>query len=122
MEQSSKIFTDPISYLKPLWSVYGISPGAEWDPKLDIKTNWWNGITRKPEETPMCDRCQNDTKEYSRLRAEMSLEEFMKDHMKCCHHCLWFQWFHQQRLKMSSENSNKTEVSKKLKNKSKNGK
>ena len=48
--------------------------------------------------------CQNDTKEYSRLRTEMTLSEFTEQHMKCSHYCLWFAWFHRQRQKIVSEN------------------
>lgn len=95
-------FRDPISYLEFHYSLYKISPGAKWDPKLSIGQNWWNGVTIKPEATPMCDRCQQDTKEYARLRAEMSLEDFTEKAMKCSHHCLWFAWFHRQRQKINS--------------------
>lgn len=104
MDNLSLNFSDPVSYLESHWAAHGISPGTKWNPKLDFETNWWNGVTIKPESTPMCDRCQNDTKEYSRLRAEMTLSEFTEKHMKCSHYCLWFAWFHRQRQKIGSEN------------------
>lgn len=96
------VFRDPISYLESQWNQHGIYPGAKFNPQLSDKDNWWNGVSIKPEATPMCDRCQNDTREYARLRAEVSLAQFTEKNMKCSHHCLWFAWFHQQRQKMTS--------------------
>jgi len=106
-------FRDPVSYLEFQWAQYGISPGAKWDKKLDFESNWWNGITIKPEATPMCDRCQQDTKEYARLKAEMSLAQFTEKTMKCSHHCMWFSWFHQQRQKMTTLSSITSSVKRK---------
>lgn len=53
-------FRDPITYLSSHWSKYNIPPGAKWDRKLDIETNWWNGVTIKSESALMCSRCQQD--------------------------------------------------------------
>lgn len=124
MDESGLIlsFSDPTSYLGSHWRLHGIIPGKKWDQKLDFGTNWWNGVTIESEKTPMCERCQNDTKEYSRLRAEITLSEFTKEKLKCSHHCLWFQWFHYQREKISAGNtasSSKNEVSRKIVSKTK---
>lgn len=94
------IFRDPVTYLQHHWNSHGIFPGTEWNPKLRFGENWRNGVTRKPEETVLRDRCREDTKEFSRLKNEMTLSEFMKKHMKCSHFCLWFLWFDHQRRKM----------------------
>ena len=91
----------PIAYLKAHNKRHGINPGAEWDEKLSWGENWWNGVSRRPEDTPMCNVCQEDTKLYESLKKEMTLGQFMEKRMKCCRWCLWFAWFHQLRLKVS---------------------
>jgi hypothetical protein len=93
----------PIAYLRAHNKRHGINLGAEWDEKLSWGENWWNGVgvSRRPEDTPMCSTCQEDTKLYECLKKEMTLGQFMEKRMKCCRWCLWFGWFHQLRLKAS---------------------
>jgi hypothetical protein len=93
-------FSNPITYLEYTNKQCGITPGKKWDDKLSFGENFWNGVTIKPENTLFCSKCQNDTKEFSRLKSQMTLIKFNSDHAKCCKWCLWYDWFNYQRSKM----------------------
>ncbi len=92
---------------------YILSKYRQFGIKVD-GNNWWDNISLLPDQVPECKKCVSDTNKFRKNLIDLNKYEYGKDeksnsnsYIECCQYCLWWDYFHQKRLDITSRRNKK---------------